>query len=70
MAPTTIAETRSDMLRQLRETLQQDPEFAIWIEGLLAEKFPRRDEFARLLDEVQAHRQETQSSKNTSSIVL
>ena len=61
MAPTTIAETRSDMLRQLRETLQQDPEFAIWIEGLLAEKFPRRDEFARLLDEVQAHRQETQS---------
>ncbi len=61
MAPPTIAETRSDMLRQLRETLQQDPDFAIWIEGLLAEKFPRRDEFARLLDEIQAHRQETKT---------
>ena len=61
MAPTTIAETRSDILRQLRATLQQDPDFAVWIEGLLAEKFPRRDEFARLLDEVQAHRQETKA---------
>ena len=37
--------------------LTSNPAIAVTIEGILAQHFPRRDEFARLLDEVQAFRQ-------------
>jgi hypothetical protein len=47
------------VLEELPGVLEQDPGFAIFIEGILSEKFPRRDEFARLLDEVRAGRTET-----------
>ncbi len=47
------------VLHELPRVLEQDPGFAVFIEGLLSEKFPRRDEFARLLDELQASRRET-----------
>ncbi len=53
-------ETVKDLvLREVPHILEQDPGFAVFIEGLLSEKFPRRDEFARLLDELQATRAES-----------
>jgi hypothetical protein len=47
------------VLQELPGVLEQDPGFALFIEGILSEKFPRRDEFARLLEEVRAGRTET-----------
>lgn len=38
--------------------LKEDPAFVTLVEGIVAEAFPRRDEFARLLDEMTALRQE------------
>jgi hypothetical protein len=58
-APTTLEEIKDYIFEQLPRVLEQDPRFVTFIEGIVAEKFPRRDEFARLLDEVQQHRQET-----------
>lgn len=47
------------ILERLPRVLEKDPRFVTFIEGIVAEKFPRRDEFARLLDELQQHRKET-----------
>jgi hypothetical protein len=58
----TIEETQQIkelVLRELPAVLEQDPNFALFIEGILSEKFPRRDEFARMLDELQSFRKET-----------
>jgi hypothetical protein len=55
-----LQQVKQMVLRDLPQVLEQDPGFAVFIEGLLSEKFPRRDEFARLLDEVQASRRENQ----------
>jgi hypothetical protein len=48
-----------EILQRLPRVLERDPQFTIWIEGLLAEKFPRRDELSRLLEEVKLLREET-----------
>lgn len=53
-----LQQVKELVLRDLPKVLEQDPGFAIFIEGLLSEKFPRRDEFARLLDELEASRME------------
>jgi len=55
----TVKELEDFILDQLPGVLESDPRFVTFIEGIVAEKFPRRDEFARLLDEVQQHRKET-----------
>jgi hypothetical protein len=47
-----LAEVRAYVIRILPQLLQQEPEVAATIEGILAQHFPRRDEFARLLDEL------------------
>ena len=47
------------IMERLPRVLEKDPRFVTFIEGIVAEKFPRRDEFARLLDELQHHRKET-----------
>lgn len=46
------------MLRDLPRLLEQEPRFVVFVEGIVAEKFPRRDEFARLLDKLDESRQE------------
>ncbi|MFN8489834.1 MAG: hypothetical protein U0350_19770 [Caldilineaceae bacterium] len=43
----------------LPDLLLRNPKIATTIEGILAQHFPRRDEFARLLDEFIQFRQET-----------
>jgi hypothetical protein len=54
-----LQEIKRLVLQELPGVLQQDPSFVVFIEGILSERFPRRDEFARLLDEVRAVRTET-----------
>ncbi len=53
-------EVKHYVLREVRQALVDDQELALILEGMLAERFPKRDEFARLLDEVQASRKENQ----------
>ena len=40
------------IFEKLPQVLEADARFAVLIEGILAEKFPRRNEFNRLLDEL------------------
>jgi hypothetical protein len=47
------------VLRELPRVLEQDPQFVTLVESIVNEKFPRRDEFARLLDEMTAMRKES-----------
>lgn len=54
-----LEQVKQYVLRELPRALAEDTEFALLIEGMLSEKFPRRDEFARLLDEVQSMRKDT-----------
>jgi len=54
-----LDQVRDYVIKILPELLRSEPEIATTIEGILAQQFPRRDEFARLLDEVQASRQAT-----------
>ena len=60
LTPEMLEEIEAYILKRLPQVLARDPQFATLIEGMLAEKFPRRDEFARMLDELQEHRRETQ----------
>jgi hypothetical protein len=53
-----LIQVRDYVIKILPELLRSQPEIATTIEGILAQQFPRRDEFARLLDEVQASRLE------------
>ncbi|MEZ4732530.1 MAG: hypothetical protein R3E79_35955 [Caldilineaceae bacterium] len=55
---TELKQVRDYVIKILPELLRSEPEIATTIEGILAEHFPRRDEFARLLDEVQQSRYE------------
>ena len=59
-----LEQAKRYILKSLPQVLEQAPEFVTFVEGVVAEKFPRRDEFARLLDQVEAHRQETQQYKS------
>ncbi|MBI4770033.1 MAG: hypothetical protein HY784_06370 [Chloroflexi bacterium] len=56
LATKELNEIKHYVLRQLPRVLEQDPDFVVFIEGIVSEKFPRRDEFARLLDELTALR--------------
>lgn len=55
----TLEELENFILERLPRVLEQDPRFVTFIEGIVSERFPRRDEFAMLLQEVRTHRQET-----------
>ncbi len=55
----TLEEVEELILARLPGILERDPRFVTFIEGIVAEKFPRRDELARMLEEVREHRVET-----------
>jgi hypothetical protein len=59
MTTQELSQVKELVLRDLPQALAQDTEFALLIEGMLSEKFPRRDEFAQMLVELRASRQET-----------
>jgi hypothetical protein len=54
-----LTQVRDYVIKILPELLRSEPEIATPIEGILAQHFPRRDEFARLLEEIREFRQET-----------
>jgi len=62
-----LEQAKRYILNSLPQILEQSPEFVVFVEGVVAEKFPRRDEFARLLDQVEAHRRETQQFQRETS---
>jgi len=55
----TIQEIEEYVLRELPRVLERDTRFALFLEGLLSEKFPRRDEFTQMLAEMRQMREET-----------
>ena len=48
-----LEQAKRYILNSLPQILEQSPEFVVFVEGVVAEKFPR------LLDQVEANRQET-----------
>jgi hypothetical protein len=58
MTAEELEQVKERVLRDLPRALESDPRFVVFVEGIISEKFPRRDEFARLLDEFQAMRSE------------
>lgn len=54
-----LVQVREDVVKNWPQLLRQEPEVGTTIEDILAEQFPRRDEFASLLNEFQDFRQET-----------
>lgn len=59
MTTEELEQVKDLVLRDLPRVLEQDPKFVVFIEGILSEKFPRRDEFARMLEELESFRRET-----------
>jgi len=55
-----LQQVRDYVIRVLPGLLREEPEIAATIEGILAQQFPRRDEFARLLDELALLREDTE----------
>ncbi len=43
---------RDSIIRDLPKILEHDPDFRILVEGIIADKFPSKKEFTRLLDEL------------------
>ena len=52
MEAQTLEQIKDYIFDHLPMVLEKDPRFVVMIEGIVAEKFPRRDEFARMLDKV------------------
>lgn len=53
-----LRQIRDYVIRVLPDLLREEPEIATTIEGILAQHFPRRDEFTRLLDELKLLREQ------------
>ncbi|MBI1928201.1 hypothetical protein HYR99_28645 [Candidatus Poribacteria bacterium] len=52
LTPEELKQVEDYIFEKLPQVLEIDRRFAVLIEGILAEKFPRRDEFNRLLEEL------------------
>jgi len=55
---TDFSQFRDYLIKVLPQLLREEPELATTIEGIMAQQFPKRDDFARLLEEVKSLRQE------------
>ena len=53
-----LEQVRKYVIKMLPELIRTDPEIATTIEGILAEHFPRRDEFGLMMDELRQSRKE------------
>ncbi|MCP4350370.1 MAG: DUF3782 domain-containing protein [Desulfobacterales bacterium] len=56
----TLEQIKDYIFEQLPRVLEKDPRFVVLIEGIVAEKFPRGDDFTRLLDELRELRLNTE----------
>jgi hypothetical protein len=59
VAKKDLSHIQNEVLSILPQLLREEPEVITAIEGIIAQQFPRRDEFARLLNEVKLQREET-----------
>lgn len=57
-----LTQVRDYVIKVLPDLLRNEPEIATTIEGILAQQFPRRDEFARLLERLEAQDRWTTTS--------
>ena len=64
LTETDFSQIQDYFLQKLPQWLRQSPEIATAIESLVAQQFPRRDDFARLLEEMKALRQEVSFSRS------
>lgn len=64
LAEAELQKVKAYVLRKLPDVLRQDTEFALYLEGMLAEKFPRRDEFALLLSRSENLQKELSEFRN------
>lgn len=55
---TEFSQIRDYVVKVLPQVLRESPEIVTTIEGIVAQQFPRREELARLLEEVKSLRQE------------
>ena len=53
-----LAEVKQYVLANLPRVLEADPGFVVFVEGIVADKFPRRDEFTRAVEEWTSFRRE------------
>ena len=60
VSTTELQRLEREILEKLPRLLEEDGHFRVVIEGILAEKFPRRDEFRALVEEVKALRIESE----------
>jgi len=58
LAKKELNQVREYVIGILPQLLREEPEITSTIEGIIAHQFPRRDEFARLLDEVKLLRED------------
>jgi len=58
LAKKELNQVREYVIGILPQLLREEPEITTTIEGIVAHQFPRRDEFARLLDEVKLLRED------------
>jgi len=59
LAKRDFSQMQEYILKVLPQLLRQNPEIATTIEGMLANQFPRRDEFSQLLNEIKLQREES-----------
>lgn len=55
-----LEEIKEYIFQQLPRVLEQDPRFVTFVEGIVADKFPKRDELARMLDKMDEFQREQQ----------
>jgi len=53
-----LKEIKEYVLTYLPTVLEQEPRFVYFVEGIVSDKFPRKDEFSRLADELRMEREE------------
>ncbi len=58
LTETDFSQIQDYLLKNLPQWLRQSPDIATTIEGIVAQQFPRRDDFAKLLEEMKSLRQE------------
>ena len=59
LSPKELEKVKQYVLRELPKILMQDPQFVVIIEDVIKEKFPWRDDFNRLLEELKLLREDT-----------
>jgi len=58
MSQSDLAQIRNEFIKFLPQLLREEPDVRTTIEGIIAQQFPRKDEFVELLKEVKSQRKD------------